>query len=131
MNVGETYKHKWNKYVAEVTSIKSGIVELKIIPLGIKEYININNFDLNYEPYISIKNYENIIRSEFTAKEVIVSTDTIKVNINSNSIDFIFGEDTVTVNYIDNKDETIFSTMQFPIEEASSAIKMVSDLFIA
>ena len=61
MNVGEFYRHKFNKYVSKVTKVGRGRVELETLNSRVTEFIARENFNLNYEPVTTIYQFRKDI----------------------------------------------------------------------
>lgn len=129
--VGEYYRHKWNKYVSKVTAVKRGHVELTTVNSGVSEYIHTDNFDMNYEPCVTIYQWRKTIESAFTNCEIHLMGDCVRANKDTTIIDFSISNDRLTVCVTDDIKKLMgaeHNIFRYNLDEADEIINLFANL---
>ena len=133
VKVGEYYRHKWNKYILKVTKVSLHTVELKTVYSGVFESVKIENFDMNYEPAITIYQWRKTIKELFSFGEIQLFGDCVRVKVDDTIIDFSINADKMlTVCFTDDVKEAVdadINILRFLIEDADDVIQSFADLF--
>lgn len=131
--VGEYYRHKWNKYISKVTKVSLHTVELKTVYSGVTDVINVEHFDMNYEPAVTIYQWRNTFDKLFSFGDIQLFGDCIRVKVDDTVIDFsIKDNNRLVVCFTDDVKEAVESEtniLRFLIEDADEVITMFADLF--
>ena len=132
MNVGEFYRHKFNKYVSKVTKVGRGRVELETLNSGVTEFIARENFNLNYEPVTTIYQFRKDVENEFDFGKISLMGDTIRVDVDDSRIEFSIYDEQLKVQFTDDIKEAVESDtniMYFLLEDTFEVITMLASLF--
>lgn len=134
--VGEYYRHRWNKYVSKVTAVKRGQVELTVVNSGVVESVSTDNFELNYEPVLTIYQWRKTIEDVYSFANVLFRGDTIVVEVDDSRIDFRLtnnlNNQRLIAHFTDDLKEAMdlySNTLEFLIEDADEAIRLFAELF--
>lgn len=131
--VGEYYRHKWNKYVSKVTKVSLYTVELKSVYSGVSESIKVENFDMNFEPAITIYQWRNTFEKLFSFADIQLFGECVRIKVDDTVVDFsIKNNDRLVVCFTDDIKEAVESEtniLRFLLEDADEVITMFADLF--
>lgn len=136
MKTNEYYRHKWNKYVSKVTNVKRDKVELTVVNSGVAEVIAKDDFELNYEPVLTIYQWRKTIEELYPFAEILFVGDTIQINVEDSRIDFRLtnnlSNQRLIARFTDDLKEAMdlyTNTLEFLVEDAEEAIKLFAELF--
>lgn len=134
MKVNEFYRHKWNKYVSKVVKVTRTNVELVTLNCNVAESISKENFELNYEPVVTIYQFRKTIEEAFSFGNVSLMGDAIRVDVDDSRIEFSvgFNNSRLEVYFTDDVKEAVESdtnTMYFLLEDTFDIINMLASLF--
>lgn len=137
MRVNDYYRHKWNKYISKITNVTRNNVELVAINSGVAETISKENFDLNYEPVLTIYQWRKDIEQIYSfATKILFVGDTIQVTVDDSRIDFRLtnnlNDQRLIAHFTDDLKEAMelySNTLEFLVEDAEEAIKLFAELF--
>lgn len=136
MKANEYYRHKWNKYVSKVTNVKRDKVELTVVNSGVAEVIAKDDFELNYEPVLTIYQWRKDIEELYPFAKILFVGDTIQITVDDSRIDFRLtnnlNNQRLIAHFTDDLKEAMeltTNTLEFLVEDAEEAIKLFAELF--
>lgn len=133
MKVGEFYKSIYNHYVAKVVKVTRHEVTLENRQ-GVKEYVLIDNFDLNWKKCENIYAYRNAIEEAFSKSKLTITMqgDCVVVYDHESNVQFSIFDNLLRVQFSDDVKEALeadYNVMEFLLEDAFEVIDMIANLF--
>ena len=133
MRTGEFYRHRYNHYVSKVTNVGRKSIELETLNCSVAEKIDRENFNLNYEPVVTIYQFRKTIEEAFYFGKTKLMGDTIRIDVDDSRIEFSVSYDNqLKVQFSDDIKEAVdadSNTMYFLLEDTFDVITMIASLF--